>query len=240
MCTIIGIIDPNPLTKIAFMSNRDKPSDKPYEGEDFRIIDDKIVGVYDYRSKGLASGFSLETKIYGAVANLLGYVTEYSRGVLLYKILQQASTLNEAIELIYNEIKTGKYSAAIYVLGDKNNLVKIENFKTYVNIKWFKKNIVVTNVLENSNLSYYTENSKERAEFALRYLSEKHEITLDDLMNLARYHGGIASICRHDINGQTLSSTIYALNKEGKLIVKYSKGNPCITEYSQFIFNTTH
>ncbi|MGC9165452.1 MAG: hypothetical protein ACP5GU_06985 [Thermoprotei archaeon] len=96
MCTIVGVINPNSSTKAIFMVNRDKPADKPFTGEDLHIIDEKIVGVYDYRSKGIASGFSLKSGVYGAVANILGYITENSRGILLYKALAYSALLHNS------------------------------------------------------------------------------------------------------------------------------------------------
>ncbi len=236
MCTIVGAIDPNSSTKVIFMVNRDKPADKPFTGEDLRIIDEEIVGVYDYRSKGIASGFSLKSRIYGAVANILGYVTENSRGVLLYKVLAYSTTLEDAVNILYSEAKTGKYSAAVYVLGNENNLVKIENFKENISIKRSNKLMIATNYLESLNSNYHAKGSIERMNIALNYLSTKHEYTLDDFLILARYHGKTTSICRHNNEGQTLSSTIYIMDKNKKLLVNYAKGNPCNTPYKEFVF----
>jgi len=235
MCTIVGVIDPNSSIKIIFMVNRDKPRDKPFTGEDLRIIDEKIVGVYDYRSGGIASGFSLESGIYGAVANIPGYVTENSRGVLLFKVLAYSSTLKETVNILYDEVKSGKYSAAIYVLGDRDQLVKIENFREKVNIKWSNKIMIVTNFPEFFNINY-SNDSIERMNVVSDYLSKKHEYTLNDFLTLAKYHGGTASICRHDNEGQTLSSTIYVIDKNENLLINYAKGNPCIVPYKQFMF----
>ncbi|MEM3832721.1 MAG: carcinine hydrolase/isopenicillin-N N-acyltransferase family protein [Thermoprotei archaeon] len=237
MCTIIGVIDPNSLIKVIFMVNRDKPVDKPFTGEDLRIMDEKIVGVYDYRSKGIASGFSLKSGVYGAVANILGYMTENSRGVLLYKALAYSTTLKDAINILYDEAKTGKYSAAVYVLGDENNLVKIENFKENISIKRSNKLMIATNFLESLDSNYYAKDSIERMNIALDYLSVKNEYTLNDFLILAKYHGKTASICRHGNKGQTLSSTIYIMDKNKKLFVKYAKGNPCTIPHKEFMFS---
>lgn len=235
VCTIVGVIDPNSSVKVIFMANRDKPRDKPFTGEDLRIIDGKIIGVYDYRSGGIASGFSLESGIYGAVANIPGYITESSRGALLLKVLAYSSTLKETINILHDEVKSGKYSAAIYVLGDRNQLVKIENFKEKVSIKWSNKIMIATNSSEFFNISR-ARDSVERMNIVSDYLSKKHEYTLDDFLVLAKYHGGTASICRHDSEGQTLSSTIYVIDKNENLFVNYARGNPCTVPYKQLTF----
>ncbi|MCP8320335.1 MAG: hypothetical protein H3Z52_05280, partial [archaeon] len=65
MCTIVAILRPNIEDRLLFLENHDKV-DADYLGEDVRLIDEnKVVALFDYRSKGIVCGFSLKAKIFG-------------------------------------------------------------------------------------------------------------------------------------------------------------------------------
>ena len=112
------------------MKNRDRPKEL-FIGNGVRKIGD-VVGVYDYRAKGIATGYSLRSDTAGGVANILGYTGSKSRGVLLLNALQEGRSAKDVARIIKKEVKNGEHSSAIYVICDRKSIINIESFGTKV------------------------------------------------------------------------------------------------------------
>ena len=82
MCSIIAANRQGDLD-LVFLENRDRPKEL-FIGNDIRRIGD-VIGIYDFRAKGIASGYSLESETAGGVANILGYTGSKSRGAVLLR-----------------------------------------------------------------------------------------------------------------------------------------------------------
>jgi len=240
MCTLIAIINPNKYEKIIFLENRDLP-DELYSGDEARVIenDNKLVSLYDFRSNGIVCGYSLTTKVFGGLTNVLGYNGRLSRGVLLKNVLLNSKNLEEALKMIMEELSKGEYSSANYVLGNSNTLYRIENFSSYTKVVKPEKNfIILTNNFRFLKYGKKLRSSNEREKYIHRILSKKRSITIKDLFQMAKHHGKRDSICRHGKGiGKTVSSVIFHVNRKDNLSFLYCKGNPCESKYKKLRLN---
>ncbi|MEM2955585.1 MAG: carcinine hydrolase/isopenicillin-N N-acyltransferase family protein [Nitrososphaerales archaeon] len=242
MCTIFAMLRPNSKDRLLFLENHDKV-DVVYLGEDVRLIDEnKVVALFDYRSKGIVCGYSLKTKIFGGVANVPGFKGSMSRGVLLKEVLSGSKDLDDAISMIKDKLRSGLYSSANYVLGDLERIFRIENFdgKLYIS----KANsVIVTNRFHHIDFKpekdlhqRIIENSLRRENYIQSYM-QKGELTIKDIFRIAKHHGERDSICRHGgFDTLTLSSVIFHLENDLQPKILYIIGNPCENQYNEFKF----
>jgi hypothetical protein len=219
LCSIVAANRQKELD-LLFFENRDRPKEL-FIGNDIRRIGN-VIGIYDFRAKGVACGYSLKSGTAGGVANILGYSGEKSRGVILLKALKEATSAKGAAQIIRTEVSSGMYSSARYVLCDKKSIVSLESFGTKVHSSdnHGRRFVVTTNHFHNLRSGKRLENSVLREKY-LKRLGDN--ITEQSILKLATRHRNPA-ICRH---GRTLSSFIvFKKHDEGPRIL-YSLGEPC-------------
>jgi hypothetical protein len=236
------MLRPNSKDRLLFLENHDKV-DAVYLGEDVRLIDEnKVVALFDYRSKGIVCGYSLKAEIFGGVANVPGFKGLMSRGVLLKEVLSGSKDLDDAIRMIKDKLRSGLYSSANYVLGDLERIFRIENFdgKLYIS----KANsVVITNRFHRIDFKpekdlhqRIIKNSLKRENYIQSYM-QKRELTIEDIFRIAKHHGERGSICRHGgFDTLTLSSVIFHLENDLQPKILYIIGNPCENQYNEFKF----
>jgi hypothetical protein len=236
------MLRPNSKDRLLFLENHDKV-DAVYLGEDVRLIDEnKVVALFDYRSKGIVCGYSLKAEIFGGVANVPGFKGLMSRGVLLKEVLSGSKDLDDAIRMIKDKLRSGLYSSANYVLGDLERIFRIENFdgKLYIS----KANsVVITNRFHHIDFKpekdlhqRIIKNSLKRENYIQSYM-QKRELTIEDIFRIAKHHGERDSICRHGgFDTLTLSSVIFHLENDLQPKILYIIGNPCENQYNEFKF----
>jgi len=236
------MLRPNSKDRLLFLENHDKV-DAVYLGEDVRLIDEnKVVALFDYRSKGIVCGYSLKAEIFGGVANVPGFKGLMSRGVLLKEVLSGSKDLDDAIRMIKDKLRSGLYSSANYVLGDLEGIFRIENFdgKLYIS----KANsVVITNRFHHIDFKpekdlhqRIIKNSLKRENYIQSYM-QKRELTIEDIFRIAKHHGERDSICRHGgFDTLTLSSVIFHLENDLQPKILYIIGNPCENQYNEFKF----
>lgn len=228
LCSIIAANHQKELD-LVFFENRDRPKEL-FIGNDIRQIDD-VVGIYDFRAKGIACGYSFRSGTAGGVANILGYTGNKSRGVILLRALQEAKSAKDAGQIIKKEILRGDYSSARYILCDQKSIVSLENFGTKVHLSedHRRKFVVTTNHFHNLRSGMRHENSVLRESY-LKTVGR--DITEQSILKLATRHRNPA-ICRH---GRTLSSFIVFKNHvEEQARILYSLEEPC-KGYKEFSF----
>ena len=69
MCSIIAANHQDKFD-LLFFENRDRPKEL-FIGNDIRRIGD-VIGIYDFRAKGIACGYSEASGVAAGVANILG------------------------------------------------------------------------------------------------------------------------------------------------------------------------
>ncbi|MEM4311125.1 MAG: hypothetical protein QXX95_01905 [Nitrososphaerales archaeon] len=223
MCTIIALSK----ERFLFMYNRDLPLEG-FKGQDLRFFDN-LLALYDYRSKGIAFGYSLNKVLFIAVANVLGYYSKLSRGYLARKVLQEAKNLEEALAMMRGELIKGNYSSANYLLGDDKRIFRVENYAEELVVKEVTPLDVVTNHFRFLNKGNKPKDSLEREKFVWRKLKEINP-SLNSFKDIAMNHDEVP-VCRH---GRTLSSLL--LEKfEGKLSFLYTLSLPCLG-YKELLF----
>ena len=219
MCSIIAANRQKELD-LVFLENRDRPKEL-FIGNDIRKIGD-VVGIYDFRAKGIACGYSVVSGTAGGVANILGYSGKKSRGVLLLKALQEGQSASDAARIIKKEASGGEYSSATYVICDRKSIINIESFGTKVHSSQNKRKkfVVTTNHFHNLGEGKKPENSILRE----KYLERLGTVTEESVLKLATRHRNPA-ICRH---GRTLSSfAVFKNHAEQRLRILYSVQEPC-------------
>ena len=226
MCSIIAANRQSDLD-LAFLENRDRPKEL-FIGNDVRKIGD-VVGVYDYRAKGIAAGYSIRSDTAGGVANVLGYSGSKSRGVLLLNALQEGRSARDVVRIIKKEVKNGEHSSAIYVICDRKSIINIESFgtKVYESQNREKKKLVVT-----TNHFHHLEGGMRLKNSVLRekYLNRLGSVTEKNVLKLATRHRNPA-ICRH---GRTLASfAVFKRPSDKKPRIFYSVQEPC-KGYTEF------
>lgn len=239
MCTLIAIINPNKLYKVLFLENRDLP-DELYSGDEARLIKNgnELLALYDFRSNGIVCGYSLNTKIFGGVTNVLGYNGYFSRGVLLKNVLLNSKNIQEALKMLIKELSKGIYSSANYVLGNSNTLYRIENFSNHIKVIKAENYIVLTNNFKFLKYGKKLRSSTEREKYIYKFLSERKNVRIKDLFKIAKHHGKQSSVCRHGKTiGKTVSSIIFYVNNKDNLSFFYCKGNPCKNDYEKLNLN---
>jgi hypothetical protein len=228
MCSIIAANRQKEM-ELIFLENRDRPKEL-FIGNDVRKIGD-VVGVYDFRAQGIACGYSLKAGVAGGVANILGYYGKKSRGVLLLNALQSGCSAKDVREIIEQEVSSGEFSSATYVICDKDSIFRIESFGKEVTslAQGSAKKFVVT-----TNHFHRLKNGKKSKDSILRekYLKllGNGRITKEKVLKLATRHRNPA-ICRH---GKTLASfAVFKRKEEQGAQILYSIGEPC-KGYSEF------
>jgi len=220
LCSIIAANHQGELD-LVFFENRDRPKEL-FIGNDIRQIQD-VIGIYDFRAKGMACGYSIQSETAGGVANILGYTGSKSRGVILLRALEEAKSAKDAGRIIREEVSGGDYSSARYVLCDGNSIVSLENFGTKVHLSedQRKRFLVTANHFRNLRSGMRHESSVLREKY-LKTIGSN--ITEKSILRLATRHRNPA-ICRH---GRTLSSFIVFKNHNPKQSrILYSLGEPC-------------
>lgn len=224
MCSIIAA-NQQPNLDLVFLDNRDKPKEL-FIGNDFRKVGN-VVGIYDLRSKGIATGYSLKSGTCGGVANILGYNGRKSRGVILLEALQRGKSAIDVAKIIRSEVKSGEYSSATYVICDKKSIINIESFgrKVHESRNGRRKFVVITNHFRHLGEGARSKNSLLRG----KYLERLGRVTEESVLSLATRHRNPA-ICRH---GRTLASfAVFKRHGEGERIL-YSTKQPC-SGYKEF------
>lgn len=218
MCSIVAANRQGDLD-LVFLENRDRPKEL-FTGNDIQKIDG-VVGIYDYRSKGISSGYSLKSETAGGVANILGYSGPKSRGVILLHALQEGGSAKDTARIIMEEVSCGDYGSASYVACDRKNIINIESFgrKVHVSHNERKKFVVTTNHFRHLVEGTRLENSVLRE----KYLKNLGSVTEESVLKLATRHRDPA-ICRH---GRTLASfAVFKKHDESPRIL-YSTREPC-------------
>jgi hypothetical protein len=243
MCTIVAALRPNGKDRLLFLENHDKVNGE-YLGEDVRLIgENKVIALFDYRSKGIVCGYSLKANIFGGVANVPGFRGPMSRGVLLKKVLSGSKGLDDAVKKIKERLRSGLYSSANYVLGDLERIFKIESFSGQLYISEVNNSVIITNRFHHidfkleSNLYHKIIESSLRRENYIKACIKRKELTLEDLFSIAKHHGEGESVCRHEgLDASTLSSVIFHLENDLQPKILYCLGNPCKNKYNEFKF----
>src|SRR5579884_763962 len=206
MCSIISANRQKEM-ELIFLENRDRPKEL-FIGNDVRKIGD-VVGVYDFRAQGIACGY------YG----------KKSRGVLLLKALQSGSSAKDARKIIEQEVSSGEFSSAMYVICDKDSIFRIESFGkevTSLTQSSAKKFVVTTNHFQRLKNGKKSKDSILREKY-LKLLGNGR-ITKEKVLKLATRHRNPA-ICRH---GRTLASfAVFKRKDEQVPQILYSIGEPC-------------
>ncbi|MEM3382689.1 MAG: hypothetical protein QXL52_01680 [Nitrososphaerales archaeon] len=243
MCTIFVALRPNSNDRLIFLENHDKV-DNEYLGEDVRLIDEnKVIALFDYRSKGIVCGYSLKANIFGGLANVPGFKGSMSRGVLLKEVLSSSKDIDDALDIIEEKLKSGLYSSANYVLGDLERIFRIESFGEKLYISKASSRVIITNRFNKIDFkpksdihSRIIENSLRRENYIESYIKRK-ELTIDDIFKIARYHKEGESICKHGgLETSTLSSMIFHLKNDLQPKILYLIGKPCENNYNEFKF----
>ncbi|MGQ9468403.1 MAG: hypothetical protein ACUVTD_01025 [Nitrososphaerales archaeon] len=152
MCTIVAILRPNSEDRLLFLENHDKV-DGDYLGEDVRLIDEnKVVALFDYRSKGIVCGYSLKAEIFGGLTDVPGFKGTMSKGILLKEVLSSSKDLDDALKMIEERLRSGLYSSANYILGDSERIFRIESFHKQLYISKAIDSLIVTNRFHHINL----------------------------------------------------------------------------------------
>ncbi len=219
MCSIVAANRQDGLD-LVFFENRDRPRE-PFIGNDVRRIGD-VVGIYDFRARGIACGYSLKSGTAGGVANILGYTGSKSRGVVLLRALEEGRSARDAAQIIEREVSGGEYSSGRYVLCDEKSIVSLESFGSKVHHDGGAKSkfVVTTNHFHKLRAGMRLENSVLREKY-LQTLGEN--ITEGAIIKLATKHRNPA-ICRP---GRTLSSFIVFKKPAQPPRILYSLGEPC-------------
>ncbi len=242
MCTIIAVLRPNSNDRLLFLENHDKVDEDL--GEDVRLINgNKVVALFDYRSKGIVCGFSLKAKIFGGIANVPGFRGTMSRGVLLKNILLSSKDLDDALTMIKERLRSGLYSSANYILGDLERIFRIESFDGQLYISKAVDRLIITNRFHHINFKPESdlhhriiENSLSRENY-IQFFIKRKELTLEDIFKIATHHGKGESICRHGgLDALTLSSMIFHIKNDLQPKILYSLENPCKNQYEEFKF----
>jgi hypothetical protein len=231
LCSIVAANRQKELD-LVFFENRDRPKEL-FIGNDIRRIDD-VVGIYDFRAKGMACGYSLKSGTAGGVANILGYAGKKSRGAILLRALKEGKSAKDAARIIKREVSGGDYSSARYVLCDENSIVVLESFGTKVHSSEDHRNkfIVTTNHFHNLRAGKRFQNSILREKYMKSLGKNLNE---QSILKLATKHRNPA-ICRH---GRTLSSFIvFKSHGEVRSRILYSLGEPC-KGYNEFFEHRT-
>ncbi|MBI2126827.1 MAG: hypothetical protein HYU02_05900 [Thaumarchaeota archaeon] len=221
MCTIIAIANPNPEYKFFFFANRDRPLDHFYGNYLKFFKKNKVLGIYDVRSDSLASGYSLQSGIYGGIANVGDYKGKKSRGVLLKKVLTNVNNLLDAVIMMERELLGGEYSSASYLIGKDGENWLFENSGRNVYSERLGERFVLTNYFTGIK-GKVSEEAKARRNYVAAHLGSKVEI--NDILKIVAHHGEKDGICRHGI---TLASLFVAGRKKGKPLVLYGIGESC-------------
>ena len=228
MCTIIAISNPNSEHKFFFFANRDRPLD-PFHGNYLKFFKkNRVLGIYDVRSSGLASGYSLQSGIYGGIANVGDYRGSKSRGILLKNILTNGNNLLDAVMMMERELLRGEYSSASYLIGKDGENWLFENFGENVYSERLEKSFVLTNYFTGSK-EKVSEEANVRRNYVVKRLGS--EVEVNDILKIVAHHGEVDGICRH---GTTLASLFVAGRKEGKPLVLYGIGESCQGLHSAF------
>lgn len=217
MCTSFAFIN-NDAKRVIFLHNRDKPKEG-FLGHEFKVFrngknQNIVFSIFDFRSKGIPCGFEARNKIFGGVANIIGYEGKNSRGVLLLNVLLNSENLSHAINLMKEELLKATYSSASYILGDYEKIYLIENYAQEVFIKEMGNFVSMTNHFEYLKKGISNEISLKRKIYLNNYFENKKEITIDDAIKIASLHEPV-EICRHGI---TLSSMIVEINDQIRLL----------------------
>ena len=224
MCTIVTLLNPHSEARLLFLENRDRPTEGFTGNSILTLSDNRVVAIYDNRSQGIACGYSMNTHVWGGIANILGHTGPDSRGVLLKNVLTSTATLDGAVEVVVREVKKGRYGSAIYLLGDLERIVRIESFDEGVDVTLPTKLEVATNHFHFMKKGRKSGNSAERERYVRKKLSSRQSVTLDDLVDLGSHHGTRDSVCRHK---SVLSSLVFEVPKEGRPAFLFTTGSPC-------------
>lgn len=228
MCTIIAITNPNPHYRFFFFASRDRPIDTFYGNYLKFFPKNRVLGIYDNRADGLASGYSLKTKIYVGVANVSNYKGAKSRGTLVKKILTEHDNIAEAVVATERELIKGDYSSGIYLLGKDGENWLVENFERTVYTERLGKKYVLTNFFTGLKVETSKE-AKKRSDYVRRHLLDAPKIDVGDVMRVVMHHSSEDGVCRH---GLTLASLFVAGTPKGKTKALYQIGENCQGMYN--------
>ncbi|MBM3897104.1 MAG: hypothetical protein FJ358_01050 [Thaumarchaeota archaeon] len=223
MCTIIAIAKPNSRYEFFFFASRDRPVDA-FFGNYLKFIPyNRVLGVYDKRSDGLSSGYSLKTGIYAAVANVGNYRGRKSRGSLVKKVLTRANEITDAVLILERDLIQGEYSSGAYIIGKGIEKWLVENLENSVFTERLRNTHVLTNFFTGLK-GEASEDGMQRSIFVKKNLLNLPRIDIKDVLKIAAHHSTKNGICRH---GSTLASFFVAGNVNGKSKILYHVGKTC-------------
>jgi len=224
MCTIICKYNYSGEYKALFLVNRDRPLEG-FKGNDVRIITPgHLLCIFDHRSQGIAAGFSLNSGLFGAVANVIGYVGIKSRGQALRDVLTKATNLDEAVELLAELLRTGTYSSARYLIATANQGYIVENFNQELNLQRFDDEVVITNRFEHLSFGREQPEAADRERYVREQLS-RGNLMIEDMMKIAKNHDSGHPVCRHNL---TVASLLVAIQRSTNIAEEYyAVGHPC-------------
>jgi len=223
MCTIIAIVKPSPDYRFFFFASRDRPLD-PFFGNYLKFVpDNKVLGIYDKRSDGFESGYSLKTGIYAGVANVGDYKGTKSRGVLVKNVLTKANRVTEAVLMMERELIHGEYSSGGYIVGKDGENWLIENHQNSVFTERLGRAHVLTNFFTGLK-GEIPEEATQRSTFVSKNLLNLSRINIEDILRTVTHHSSRDGVCKH---GVTLASFFVVGNVNGKSKVLYQIGETC-------------
>jgi uncharacterized protein with NRDE domain len=223
MCTIIAIAKPNLSYKFFFFASRDRPVD-PFFGNFLRFIPyNRVLGIYDKRSGGLSSGYSLKTGIYAAVTNVGNYKGRKSRGSLVKTVLTKSNDIPDAILMMERDLIDGEYSSGAYIIGKNGENWLVENLESSVFTERLANMHVLTNFFTGLKNEAMGE-AKARSVFVRKNLLNSSRINIEDILKIVMHHSNRDGICKH---GATLASFFVAGNVNGKSKILYRIGETC-------------
>ena len=223
MCTIIAIAKPNPDYRFFFFASRDRPID-PFFGNYLKFIPNNgVLGIYDKRSEGFESGYSLKTGIYAAVANVGNYKGRKSRGSVIKNVLARANRVADAVLMMERELIHGEYSSGGYIVGKDGENWLIENHENAVLTERLGRAHVLTNFFTGLR-GKIPEEAKQRSTFVSKNLLRSSRINIEELLRTVTHHSNKDGVCKH---GVTLASLFVAGKVNGKSKVLYQIGETC-------------
>ena len=223
MCTIIAIAKPNPDCKFFFFASRDRPIDSFFGNYLKFVPNNRVLGIYDKRSDGFSSGYSLKTGIYAGVANVGNYRGKKSRGSLVKNILTKVKHVTEAVLMMERELIHGEYSSGGYIVGKDGENWLIENYENSVFTERLGRTHVLTNFFTGLR-GEILEEAKQRSNFVSKNLLNLSRAKTEDLLKAVTHHSSTNGVCKH---GATLASFFVAGNTNGKSEVLYRIGETC-------------
>ncbi|MFC7155063.1 NRDE family protein [Halomarina halobia] len=240
MCTLTvawQVFESHPVVVAANRDERlDRPSSSPRE---FADGDRRIVAPTDEEAGGTWIGYN-DAGVVVAVTNLWvrGLTGERSRGLLVRDALRRGSAA-AALALVEDELATRDYEGFYLLLADADDAALVANDGDPTATRFDPGVHVVMNV--GYDTTYFVPEFRpdlgrqqaENGERLLRSLAPRDgETALDWRDRAATYLGDHEhGVCIHADGFGTKSSSLIAVDSEGRGSYLFADGPPCVTEY---------